>query len=382
MTIDVSVYLERRARLLASLGDGVAIIPTAPERLRNRDNHYVYRFDSSFYYLSGFSEPEAVLVLQGGPAPRSLLFCREKNPLREQWDGVRFGPEAAAAAFGFDDARPISALDAEMVALLSNRPRVYFALGADPVWDARLSGWLNAVRAEVRNGVTAPAQVHDIRSHLDEMRLFKDAHELALLRRAADISAAGHVRAGRILRPGITEYEIEAELLYEFRRLGADAPAYPPIVAAGANACILHYVENRAVLREGELLLIDAGAEWGGYAGDISRTFPVGGRFTAPQRDLYQLVLEAQAAAIAAVRPGNDWDAPHQAALRVLTQGFIDAGLCRGSLDAVLESGDYKRFYMHKTGHWLGLDVHDVGDYRQNGVWRRLEPGMTTSPGR
>jgi Xaa-Pro aminopeptidase len=370
-------FAARRAALADRLQRGVAIIPTAPEHIRNRDADYLYRFDSYFYYLSGFGEPEAVLVLIAGAEPKSILFCREKVPERELWEGFRYGPEAARETFGFDAAYPINQLDEMLPQLLADQPIVHYAPGADAGWDARVMGWLNRVRAMARSGVSAPAEIRDLRVALDEMRLFKDAHELDLMRRAADLSAAAHRRAMRATKPGKMEYEIEAELLYEFRRQGAQYPAYWPIVAGGANACVLHYRENNQPLRDGDLLLIDAAGELDGYAADITRTFPINGRFSGPQRELYELVLASQAAAIEAVRPGQHWNAAHEAAVQVLAQGFIDLGLCQGSLDAVLESEDYKRFYMHRTGHWLGLDVHDAGEYKIDGQWRPLQAGMT-----
>ncbi len=362
---------------------GIAVIPTAPERTRNRDSHYPYRYDSYFYYLTGFTEPESVLVVIAGAEPTSVLFCRGKDLEREIWDGFRYGPDAARAVFGFDDAQAIGELDAVLPKLLAGQPQLYCHLGDDERWDARVLGWLNAVRAQVRNGVTAPETITDVRALLDDMRLVKDAHELTTMRRAAQISTAAHQRAMRATRPGRAEYEIEAELLHEFRRGGAQAPAYTSIVAGGANACVLHYVQNDAVLKAGDLLLIDAGCEVDGYASDITRTFPVNGKFDAAQRDVYQLVLAAQAAAIAQVAPGAAWNAPHDAAVRVLVQGLIEFGLCAGGVDQVIETGDYKKFYMHRTGHWLGLDVHDAGEYKHAGDWRKLEPGMvlTVEPG-
>ena len=382
-TLDASVYARRRARLAARLGNGVAIVPTAPECLRNRDAHYPYRYDSYFYYLTGFREPEAVLVLVGGETPRSMLFCREKNAEREIWDGFRYGPEAARDAFAFDEACSITELDARMPDLLADRPAVQVHLGSDPVWDGRVLGWVNAVRGRVRSGVAAPGDLRDVRVLLDEMRLIKDGHEVALMRRAGDISAAAHRLAMQAARPGVAEYAVEAVLQHEFRRCGAQAPAYTPIVAGGVNACVLHYVENNATLADGDLLLIDAGCELDGYASDITRTFPVNGRFSGPQRDVYELVLAAQAAAIAVVKPGAHWNAPHDAAVAVLAQGFIDLKLLGGTLDAVLEQETYKQFYMHRTGHWLGLDVHDAGEYKTGGEWRELQPGMvlTVEPG-
>jgi len=362
---------------------GVAVIATAPERVRNRDAHYPYRFDSYFYYLTGFPEPEAVCVLVSGDAPRSLLFCRDKDLDREIWDGFRFGPDAAKQAFGFDEAYSIKQLDEVLPKLLADQSAIFSDVGENSEWDAHLMRWLNMVRGQARAGVSAPGEICDVRKLLDEMRLRKDANELKVMRRAAQISAEAHRRAMRTARPGLNEYQVEAELLHEFRSQGAQAPAYTPIVAGGANACVLHYVANDQPLKDGDLLLIDAGCELDGYASDITRTFPISGRFSPPQRDVYELVLDAQAAAIAEVKPGNHWERPHEIAVRVLARGFIDLGLCKGSVDAVIESGDYRKFYMHRTGHWLGLDVHDCGDYKRDGVWRPLEPGMvlTVEPG-
>ncbi len=368
------IYANRRRRLAQALGAGVAVVPTAPERVRNRDSHYPYRFDSYFYYLTGFIEPEAALVLL---PEKSLLFCRERNPEREIWDGLRYGPEGARERFGFDQAHPIAALDAEVEKLLENQPVLHTPLGADPEWDARAMKWLNAVRARVRAGIAAPDRVQDVRAALDDMRLVKDAHELGVMRRAARIAAQAHRRAMQAARPGRNEYEIEAELLHEFRRSGAQAPSYTPIVAGGANACVLHYVANDAPLGDGELVLIDAGCELDGYASDVTRTFPVNGRFSGAQREVYELVLAAQRAALDAVRPGKAWNEPHDAAVRVLAQGMIDLKLLVGGLQEILEKEAYKRFYMHRTGHWLGLDVHDAGDYKRAGNWRALAPGMT-----
>ena len=368
---------ERRRALQLRMGQGLGIIPTAPARVRNRDSEYLYRFDSYFYYLSGFPEPDAVLVLVAGNEPKSILFCRKRDPSRELWDGLRNGPEGAKAAFGVDEAFPIEALDELMPRLLANQPVLHYAPGADPAWDARIMGWLNEVRSQARTGTAAPAEIRDLRATLDDMRLIKDDSELAVMRRAAAISAAAHERAMRAARPGRSEYEIEAELLYEFRRRGSQYPAYTPIVAGGANACILHYRENSARLSDGDLLLVDAGCELDGYASDVTRTFPVNGRFSGPQKDIYELVLAAQGAAIAAVRIGHRWDEPHNAAVNTLARGFVDLGLCSGTIDKVIETEDYKRFYMHRTGHWLGLDVHDAGEYKSGGEWRRFEPGMT-----
>ena len=374
---DASVHASRRARLAAALGDGIAIVATAPEVPRNRDTHYPYRHDSYFYWLTGFAEPEAVVVLVGGAEPQSILFCRDKDETREIWDGFRHGPAAAQQQFGFDAAHSVAELDARLPELMGNRARLAYAVGQDPAWDARVIGWLNAVRAKTRQGIGAPGEIVDVRHALDEMRLIKDGHELALMRRAAEISTRAHGIAMRATRPGRHEYEIEAELLCAFRSGGAEAPAYTSIVASGANACVLHYVFNNQPLADGDLLLIDAAAEFGSYAADITRTFPVNGRFSAAQKDAYELVLAAQAAAIDEVRPGRHWNSPHEAAVRVLTQGMVDLKLLAGSVDGLIESNAYNRFYMHRTGHWLGMDVHDAGEYKIKGEWRPLVPGMT-----
>jgi len=374
---------QRRERLVSLIKQGVAVVRTAPERARNRDSTYPYRFDSYFYYLSGFPEPEAVLVLIAGAKPKSILFCREKNPEREIWDGFRYGPDQAREIFAFDEAHPISDLDELMPQLLADQPSIFCDVGSDGDWDSRVIGWINRVRAQVRSGVTAPAEICDIRLFVDDMRLIKDPHELGTMRRAAAISTEAHRRAMRATRPGLREYEVEAEIVHEFRRRGAQAPAYTPIVAGGANSCVLHYVQNDAILKDGDLLLIDAGCELDGYASDITRTFPVGGKFAGPQRDIYEMVLAAQAAAIAEVKPGAEWENPHNAAVKVLAQGMVDLGLCKGTVNSAIESGDYRRFFMHRTGHWLGLDVHDAGDYKRNGKWVELNPGMvlTVEPG-
>jgi Xaa-Pro aminopeptidase len=381
--MNIAPYVRRRAKLAQHIGNGVAVVPTAPERLRNRDAHYPYRYDSYFYHLTGFTEPEAVVVMVAGDKPRNLLFCRDKNEEREIWDGFRHGPLAAKEAFGFDETYAIDQLDKLMPDLLADQPVVYAHLGSDSAWDARVLGWVNDVRNRARTGVAAPRDIADIHTLLDDMRLIKDTDELATMRRAAVISTGAHVRAMRSARAGVTEYQIEAELLHEFRRLGAQSPAYTSIVASGANACVLHYVSNDATLKDGDLLLIDAGCELDGYASDITRTFPVNGRFSAPQKAIYELVLAAQSAAMAEVRVGRAWNAPHDAAVKVLAQGFIDLKLLTGSLQEVLEQESYRKFYMHRTGHWLGLDVHDAGDYKRDGQWRALQPGMvlTVEPG-
>lgn len=386
---DIPEFKERRQSLMQRMQHGIAIIPTAPEAVRNRDSHYPYRFDSYFYYLTGFKEPESLLVLLAGNvnkglAPKSILFCRDKDLEREIWDGFRFGPAAAVVEFGFDEAYSIHQLDELMPKLLADQDKLYYSLGADAAWDARVTGWLNQVKSQVRTGVSAPDDIADVRKLLDEMRLLKSPAEQAVMRRSASIAASAHRRAMQKVHAGKMEYEIEAEFLHEFYRFGAQAPAYTSIIAGGANACTLHYNANNAKLNDGDLLLIDAGCELNGYASDITRTFPVNGKFSAVQKDVYELVLAAQAAAIAKVSTNSHWNAPHEAALDVLVQGFIDFGWCKGSKDAVLESGAYRQFYMHRTGHWLGLDVHDAGEYKDKaGNWRMLEVGMmlTVEPG-
>ncbi|MBP9712891.1 MAG: Xaa-Pro aminopeptidase [Sterolibacterium sp.] len=380
-------FIARRARLLERMqqhGGGLAVIPTAVEQTRNRDTHFPYRPDSYFHYLSGFDEPEAVLLLIAHESQsQSILFCREKDDSREVWDGFRWGPDAAREQFAFDACHPIARFEEKLVELLADQPALWFSLGQDAAWDARISAALNAVRAQTRLGKRAPTQLHDVRATLDEMRLIKDAAEITLMRRAATIAAEAHRRAMRATRPGVYEYAIEAELLHEFRRQGCQFPAYSSIVAGGSNACILHYVGNDQPLKAGELLLIDAGGELDGYASDITRTFPVSGRFSGAQADVYQLVLDAQTAAIAAIRPGASFIEPHDAAVRVLAQGMLDLKLLHGSLDGVIASEAYKRFYMHRTSHWLGRDVHDAGEYKLGEQWRGLEPGMllTVEPG-
>jgi Xaa-Pro aminopeptidase len=373
-------FIARRKRLLKTIADGVAIVPTAPEVIRNRDAHHLYRFDSYFWYLTGFPEPEAVVVLLGATGKskaKSILFCREKHEEREIWDGYRYGPKAAKAAFGFDAAYPISQLDKKLPEFLVDRDTLWHAIGHDAEWDARIAKALNEVRAQTRAGKRAPRAIHDLRAELDAMRLVKDDAEAAIQQRSADIASAGHARAMRACRPGVAEYELEAELTYEFRKRGADAHAYTPIVAGGANACVLHYVENNKLLNDHTLVLIDAGCEIEGYAADITRTFPVNGRFNAPQRDVYEIVLAAQDAAFAATAPGRHFMEAHDAAVRVLTQGLVDLKLLAGDLDNLIDKGDYKRFYMHRTGHWLGLDVHDAGEYKAGDAWTTLRPGMT-----
>ncbi|HEY5862762.1 MAG TPA: aminopeptidase P N-terminal domain-containing protein [Casimicrobiaceae bacterium] len=382
------IYRARRDAVLKTMrehaGGGVALVPTAPEVPRNRDSYFPYRHDSYFYYLSGSPEPEAVVALVAGPdGDRHVLFCRDKNEEREIWDGFRYGPDAAREIFGFDEAHPISEMRAKLPDFAADRPALFTPLGLFGDWDRQVTDLLNEVRNRVRTGVAAPDEVVDVRGALAAMRLVKDRHELDLMRRAASISAAAHRRAMETTRPGWHEYQVEAELLHEFMRHGAQAVAYPSIVGSGPNACVLHYRDNNRQMMDGDLLLIDAGCEYQGYASDITRTFPVNGKFSGPQKAVYELVLAAQLACIDAVKPGVEFHDYHKVAERVLAQGFVDLGLCKGTLDEVMESGAYKQYYMHRAGHWLGMDVHDAGLYQAKGASQRLAPGMvlTVEPG-
>ena len=376
--------LRRRRQLMQAAGEGaILILPAAAERIRSRDTHYPYRQDSDFWYLTGCAEPDAVLVLvPGRKHGEAILFCRERDPEREGWDGPRLGPEGAVEVLGVDDAYPVSDIDDILPGLLEGRRRVHYHLGRDAEFDLKLIGWLNRVRAQVRQGAQPPQEFLELGHLLDEQRLFKSADEVRLMQRAADISVEAHRAAMRAARPGIHEFELQAELERVFRMHDAE-PAYASIVGAGANACVLHYRDNRAKSRAGELVLIDAGAEYRGYAADITRTFPVGGRFSKEQRSLHDLVCAAQAAALAQARPGVAYEAGHEAAVATLAEGLLSLGLLKGTLETVIARGDYKRFYRHKTGHWLGLDVHDVGEYRIDGESRLLEAGMvfTIEPG-
>jgi Xaa-Pro aminopeptidase len=370
---------------MGMMGQGaIAILPTGSEQVRNRDVHYPFRPDSDFHYLTGFGEPDAVLVLIPGRAHGEyLLFCREKDPTKELWDGYRAGLEGAIADHGADDAFPITDLDDILPGLLEDRDRVFFAMGHNPAFDKRVSDWVSQVRARGRAGVTGPTEFVALDHFLHDMRLYKSRSEVAVMRRAARLSAKAHAELMRRCEPGMTEYQLGSVFSHHCQMHGASSLAYPSIVGGGNNACVLHYVENGAELRDGDLVLVDAGCELDCYASDITRTFPVNGRFSQPQRVLYELVLQAQAAAIDKVRPGQHWNAPHEAAVRVLTKGLLKLGLLRGTLAKALKAQSYSRFYMHRTGHWLGMDVHDVGDYKIDGHWRELEPGMvlTVEPG-
>lgn len=382
--IEQKEYARRRRQLMRMAGaDAIVIVAAAPERVRNNDAHYPYRQDSDFHYLSGFGEPDAVLALvPGREHGEAILFCRERDAERERWDGPRIGTEGAVSRCGFDDAFPSDDIDDILPGLIEGRRRVYYHFGRDTEFDLKLIGWVNRVRALVRQGAKPPHEFVALSHLLHDLRLYKSRGELRLMKKSARIAAAAHVRAMQATRPGLNEHEVEAELLHAFRKQGA-VPSYEPIVGGGANACVLHYRANNAPLRDGDLLLIDAGAEYECYASDITRTFPVSGRFSAEQRALYEIVLAAQLAAIDEVRAGRSFDAYHEAAVRTITKGLLKLGLLGGALEKNLREHTYRKFYMHKTGHWLGLDVHDVGDYRIDGEFRVLEPGMvvTVEPG-
>ena len=377
--IPAAVFARRRRALLERMGPGsIALLPAASETPRNRDVHHPFRQDSDFYYLTGFPEPEAIAVLAPGGEHEFLLFCRERDPHMEIWHGRRAGPKGAMERYGVDNAHPIAEIDKLLPPLLENRERVFYAIGYNPEFDRRMMGWLNQVRGKTRTGVRAPALFVALEHLLHAMRLRKEPEEIAVMRESARIAAEAHQRAMRACRPGRMEYELEAEILYTFIRHGAGW-AYPSIVGGGDNSCILHYTENNAPLRDGDIVLIDAGAELDGYASDITRSFPVNGRFSGEQRAIYELVLAAQKAAIDQVRPGRHFNEPHDAAVRTLTEGLAALGLLQGDVEELIKAEQHKPFYMHRTGHWLGMDVHDVGDYKTGEDWRIFEPGMVTT---
>ena len=386
ISMPIEPFVRRRTQLLAKLGaNSIAIIPAAAEKIRSRDTEYHFRQDSYFYYLSGFCEPDALLVLKSGRAPQSILFCRDKDRQAEIWQGRRLGAEQAKALLWVDAAYPLSELPTRMPELISGCSQLWYSEGLYPEWDQTVSAWLAQLRSASKQGLQVPHSRHDLRPLLDDMRLIKDADEIALMREACRVSAAAHVRAMEKAHPEQFEYQLEAEIVHEFMRHGARFPAYNTIVGAGDNACILHYTQNQDVMSAGELVLIDAGCEYAGYAGDITRTFPVNGQFTEPQQQLYQLVLDAQYAALAEMKPGSCFDKANQAAIRVMISGLLTLGILHGDLDALIESGAQRPYFMHGIGHWLGLDVHDVGDYHMSNkkATRPFEPGMvlTVEPG-
>ncbi|GAB5412732.1 MAG: Xaa-Pro aminopeptidase [Congregibacter sp.] len=377
--ISRSEYARRRQHLLGMLeANSIAIVTAASLVTRSRDTEYAFRQDSDFYYLTGFNEPDAVAVFMPGRAHGEfILFCHEKDPAEELWNGPRVGEEAAVARFGADDAFPLADIDDILPGLIEGRDRVYYSMGRSRDFDTRVMAWVNSIRSKVAAGAVPPGEFTDLDHLLHEQRLFKSAAELRQMRRAAQISVLAHRRAMRQCKPGMLEYQLEAELLHEFARNGARHAAYPSIVAGGANACVMHYIDNQERLKKSDLVMIDAGCEFRGYAADITRTFPVSGRFSRRQRALYNVVLEAQQAAFAALSPGRSWNAAHEATVDVITAGLVDLGLLRGNTTRLIREGAYRDFYMHRVGHWLGLDVHDVGDYRVGTEWRDLEPGMT-----
>lgn len=378
-------FAERRQELMAMMEpNSIAIVPAAQVKVRNRDCDHAYRQDSDFIYLSGFEEPEAVLVLAPGREHGEyVLFCRERDRTMEIWNGYRAGPEGAVKDFGANDAFPIGDLDDILPGLIEGRERVYYAMGNLPEFDRQVMNWVNTIRSKARTGANPPGEFIDLHHLLHDMRLYKSKREIKVMQAAADMSVAAHIRAMEVCEPGMMEYELEAEFLHEFTRCGSRAPAYTSIVGGGANGCILHYIENNAELKDGDLVLIDAGAEYQYYAADITRTFPINGTFSEPQKALYELVLKSQLAAIRVAKPGNPWNAPHDATVKVITQGLVKLGLLTGKVDELIEAEAYRQFYMHRAGHWLGMDVHDVGDYKVGGEWRVLEEGMvlTIEPG-
>lgn len=383
--IPKSEYARRRKTLMEQMGpDSIAILPAAPMYIRNRDVEHVYRQDSDFQYLSGFPEPEAVIALiPGREHGEYVLFCRERDPERELWDGLRAGQDGAVRDYSADDAFPIGDIDDILPGLIEGRERVYYAIGSNESFDHRLMEWIKTIRSKARQGAQPPSEFVALDHLLHDLRLYKSAAEVKVMQAAAEISARAHVRAMQAARPGLFEYHLEAELDYEFRKGGAKMPAYGSIVASGRNACILHYRENDQPLKDGDLVLIDAGCEIDCYASDITRTFPVNGRFSAEQKAIYELVLAANEEAFKHIAPGRHWNEAHEATVRVITAGLVELGLLQGEVDALIASEAYKPFYMHRAGHWLGMDVHDVGDYKVGGVWRELEPGMcmTVEPG-
>jgi Xaa-Pro aminopeptidase len=385
MSISKTEFARRRKNLMALMEpNSIAIIPSALEQMRSRDTEHPFRQDSDFYYLSGFTEPEAVIVLTPGRRHgQFMMFCRERDPGMELWHGFRAGPEGACEKFAADDAFPIGDIDDILPGLIEGRDRVYYSMGRSTQFDRQIMDWVNSIRSKESSGAVPPGEFTDLNHMVHDLRLVKSAAEQRLLRRAGEITASGHIRAMRFCRPGQNEYQLEAELMHEFASSGARHLAYPSIVGSGANACTLHYLENNCVMRDGDLVLIDAGCELEYYASDVSRTFPVNGRFSREQRALYEVVLQAQLAAIAHIKPGNNWNEPHDASVRVITEGLLELGLLRGKVDKLIEREAYREFYMHRVGHWLGLDVHDVGDYRVAGEWRQLEAGMvmTVEPG-
>ncbi|HEY7774296.1 MAG TPA: Xaa-Pro aminopeptidase [Marinagarivorans sp.] len=385
MGLNQDIFAARRQKLMAMMApNSIAVIPAALEKTRSRDTDHHFRQDSDFFYLSGFDEPQALLVLVPGRADGEfLMFCRERNKEKEIWEGLMAGPEGALAHYGANESAAITTVDERLPKLFDGIEQVYYPLGQNDEFDQRIMGWLGVVRGQARAGAVAPTALCDVSAHIHKLRIIKCEREIELMRASCELAAKAHVRAMKVCKPGMFEYQLEAEILHTFAMSGARHAAYNTIVGGGKNACILHYTENTEALCDGDLVLIDAGCERDFYAADITRTFPVNGTFSEPQAALYQLVLDAQKAALDAIAPGRKWNEPHDASVKVLTEGLVQLGLLEGDVETLIEQGSYKRFYMHRVGHWLGMDVHDVGAYKVMGQWRFLEPGMamTVEPG-
>lgn len=385
MKISKQEFSRRRKNLMTQMEpNSIAIVPAATEHIRNRDTEHPFRQDSDFYYLTGFNEPDAVLVLLPGRRHgQYVLFCRDRDRAMELWNGYRAGPEGACEIYGADDAFPVNDIDDILPGLLEGRERVYYAMGRHDEFDRMVMNWVNVLRSQVRTGAHPPGEFLDLDHLLHDLRLYKSAAEIRIMRKAGQISAAAHIRAMKACKPGMGEYQLEAEIQYEFGRNGARYAAYNSIVGSGKNGCILHYTENSDTIKDGDLILIDAGCEYEYYAGDITRTFPANGTFSKEQKALYELVLKSQLAAIKVIKPGNHWNQSHDATVKVITKGLVELGLLKGSVNKLIETEAYRDFYMHRAGHWLGMDVHDVGDYKVGNEWRVLEEGMvmTVEPG-
>jgi len=383
--MNITEFKRRRKQLMRMMdNNSIAILPTAPESVRNRDVHYPFRPDSDFYYLTGFDEPEAVAVLiPGRNHAEYILFCRAKDETKAMWDGPMVGQEGAVADYGADDSFPISDLDEILPRMLEEKSRIFYAMGCNSDLDHRLSEWITKIKSKARSGMQSPMEIVELDHYLHDMRLYKSRSEISTMRKAANISAAAHKKVMRKCQPGMMEFQLESEFRHSCALKGARQQAYTSIVGGGNNACVLHYIENNDELKAGDMLLIDAGCELDYYASDITRTYPVNGKFSKAQAELYQLVLDAQLSAIEQVKPGNHWNQPHDAAVKTITKGLLKLGILKGTLTNALKKETYRKYYMHRTGHWLGMDVHDVGDYKVDGQWRELEPGMalTVEPG-
>ena len=378
-------FSERRLKLSDKvLEDSAIIVASALVKARISDTDYAYRQDSNFYYLSGYEEPDSLLLIRpSSDKEKFIIFCRDRDPLREQWDGFRTGQEGAVQQYGADNAYSINSLDQMMPDLLAGVKNIYFSMSAPCGVDIKISHWMEDIRKNTRAGAEPPNNLLSLDSILHEMRLIKEDHEMNLMKKAADITTEAHIRAMQAVTPGMYEYQLEAEYLYAFNKNGARSPAYNSIVGGGNNSCILHYVENNDELKDGDLVLVDAGCEYQYYASDVTRTFPVNGKFSPEQKEIYSIVLEAHRQSMEQAKPGNKWNLMHEKSVEVIVEGLLELGLLKGTKEQVIEKGDYSKFYMHRIGHWLGMDVHDVGGYKQDGDWRELEKGMvmTVEPG-